>query len=74
MPLDNSYGTTEEIRFIEDLGQHTILTRTSDQTVEELYENYISSCSRRHDWGEIDKTRCMRRAKMILRLCQKKAA
>lgn len=71
MDRETSHSTENEIKFINNLGTYRPKEKRRE-TREELLDRYLSSCSKRVNWGNIDKSECIKFAKRELKAEMKK--
>ena len=71
MDRKTSHSTENEIKFINNLGTYRPKEKRRE-TREELLDRYLSSCSKRVNWGNIHKSECIKFAKRELKAEMKK--
>ena len=64
-----AWGTSSEIRFLENLGT---FAAKRNYTPEELYERYIEAAYRRSNWGSMDEKVVIKKAVEFKLRCQGK--
>lgn len=58
MSEHNSWGLSDEIRYIERIGQHS--SGTKDIPRSELLKNYLHAQLRRSRWGDLDRQQAIK--------------
>lgn len=68
MDMETSHSTINEIAFIRNLGMYRPKEKRKE-TRAELLDSYLSSCAKRVNWDDIDKSECIKIAKKELKKC-----
>lgn len=65
--IGQGWGNTDEIKFIDRLGEHSLRGKAGVVSLKALLAGYLEGCKKRRYWGKLNKKSIIEYATKILR-------